>query len=367
MTDSLNIPSTAVEFLYDDLLIQRLDELTGLAADHHHSIAIETIGVSRGGRNLSAITLGTGPCPVGITAGAHADEPTGPMAALALIRYLLSAPEAEGLLQQHTFRICPQINPDGAAANAPWFRLPLDPLLYFRHVVRELPGDDVEFGYPHPEHIHDEPDIRPANRAVAAFLARANNYSFHASLHSMATAEGAWFLIGREFIASTAPLRKVLANHAARLGFPLHDMERHGDKGFTRIEPGFCTTPRSDAMREHFLARGDAQTADLFKLNSMEFVQRLGGNPLVMVSEMPLFLIDAASPPAPGGTAYNHLREELPAAVAALRSGDEASARKLIARYNVRTVDLRAHVELQVRMVIEALRFLSTARATAAD
>ena len=178
---------------------------------------------------------------------------------------------------------------------------------------------------------------------------------------AMATAEGAWFLIGREFINSTGPLRDILANHAARLGFPLHDMERHGDKGFTRIAPGFCTTPRSDAMREHFLAQGDPKTAGLFKLNSMEFVQHLGGNPLVMVSEMPLFLIDAAPPPAPGGTAYKQLREEMPAAMAALRSGDEAPALKLIDRYHVRTVDLRAHVELQVRMVVEALRFLGSA------
>ena len=199
------------------------------------------------------------------------------------------------------------------------------------------------------------------DRAVAAFLARTNNSCFHASLHSMATAEGAWFLIGREFISSTGPLREILANHAGNLGFPLHDMERHGDKGFTRIAPGFCTTPQSDAMREHFLAQGDRQTAEHFKLNSMEFVQRLGGNPLVMVSEMPLFLIDAALPPAPGGTAYNKLREELPAAMEALRTGDESPARKLIARYHVRTVDLRAHVELQVLMVIEALRYLNLA------
>ena len=120
MTDSLNIPPTAVEFLTDDMLAQRLDQLTILAADYHHSIAIETIGISRGGRNLPAITLGTGPRPVGITAGAHADEPTGPMAALALVRYILTAPEAKTLLHQHTFRICPQVNPDGAAANAAW-------------------------------------------------------------------------------------------------------------------------------------------------------------------------------------------------------------------------------------------------------
>ncbi len=361
MTDSLNIPPGTVEFLTDTLLAQRLEELAVLAADHHHSFAVETIGISRGGRDLHAITLGTGPRPVGITAGAHADEPTGPMAAMALVRFLLTAPEAVSLLEQHTFRICPQVNPDGAAANAAWFHLPLDPLLYFRHVVRELPGDDVEFGYPAPGHIHDEPNVRPANRAVAAFLARANHYSFHASLHSMATAEGAWFLIGREFISTTEPLRRTLAAHAGRLGFPLHDTERQGEKGFTRIAPGFCTTPRSDAMREHFLAQDDPHTAGLFKLNSMEFVQRLGGNPLVMVSEMPLFLIDAATMPAPGGTAYQRLRKELPPAMEALRSGDEAPARDLISRYHVRSVDLRAHVELQVRMVIEALRFLADA------
>ena len=40
--------------------------------------------------------------------------------------------------------------------------------LYLRNVVRERPGDDVEFGFPRGD---DDTAARPENRAVAAFLA----------------------------------------------------------------------------------------------------------------------------------------------------------------------------------------------------
>lgn len=353
-------------FVTDATLPARLDALRRMAAHGGRRLAVERIGASRDGRDLWALEIGDGPEPVGITAGAHADEPTGPIAAFALAGWLLTAREAGPLLACHTFRICPQVNPDGAARNASWFSDPVDPLAYLRGVARELPGDDVEFGYPDPAAEAgggDDPGVRPENRAVAAFLARSRGYAFHASLHSMATAEGAWFLIGREWAGRTAPLREALAGHAARLGFALHDVERHGEKGFTRIAPGFCTTPRSDAMRAHFLAEGDPAMAARFRLNSMEFVQRLGGDPLVMVSEIPLFEIAGAAgrpdPPPAGATAHDRLRAELPGARRALLEGDDAPARRLVEEHRFRPVAVRPHVELQVRMVLEALAFLA--------
>ena len=367
MDTSNPVSGADMGFVTDATLADRLEALRRLAARTGRHLAVERIGASRGGRDLWALETGDGPAPVGITAGAHADEPTGPIAAFALAGWLLAAREAEPLLARHTFRICPQVNPDGAARNAAWFSDPVDPLAYLRGVARELPGDDVEFGYPEPSGAADEdPAVRPENRAVAGFLARARGYAFHASLHSMATAEGAWFLIGREWVGRTAPLRATLAGHAARLGFALHDVERHGEKGFTRIAPGFCTTPRSDAMREHFLAQRDPDMAARFRLNSMEFVGRLGGDPLVMVSEIPLFEIAGAAqrpdPPQPGATAHDRLRVALPAARQALLEGDDAPARRLVEEYGFRPVPVRPHVELQVRMVLEALALLAADR-----
>src|SRR5690606_13953130 len=107
-----------------------------------------------------------------------------------------------------------------------WFAPVPDPARYLRHVRRELPGDDIEFGYPG----DGRPALRPENDAVAQFLARPGQpYAFHASLHSMGFADGAWFLIGQSAVGRTATLRHQLAEHAAAQGFGLHDIQRNGE------------------------------------------------------------------------------------------------------------------------------------------
>ncbi len=56
-------------------------------------------------------------------------------------------------------------------------------------------------------------------------------------------------------------------------------------------------------MREHFLALGDSETAERFRPSSMETVRSFGGDPLTLVSEMPLFLTpgvgETLGPPDP--------------------------------------------------------------------
>jgi hypothetical protein len=283
------------------------------------------------------------------------------MTAIALAQWLAGvSPAASELTSAHTFFICPQINPDGSAENERWFADPLDPFTYFQHVMREPPGNDIEFGYP----AHGQPALRPENEAVAKFLKPHGPYVFHASLHGMAFAEGAWFLIDKEHADRTSGLQSRLAALSAEAGLPLHDIQRHGEKGFTRIAKGFCTTPISTAMREYFLARNDADTAAQFRPSSMEFIQSLGGDPLLMVSELPLFLIKDPTPrapnepPTPGATAYDRFREQLPAARSALERDDLNPARALAREYQLQSVPLNRQVELQGRMVLEALDWL---------
>jgi hypothetical protein len=72
--------------------------------------------------------------------------------------------------------------------------------------------------------------------------------------------------------------------------YSVFDVDRGGEKGFRRIEEGFSTRPDSRAMRAHFEARGEPETAALFRPSSMEYVRSLGGDPFTLVSEMPLFL-----------------------------------------------------------------------------
>lgn len=327
-------------------------------------VTVQDIGRSREGRPLHSVLIGSGPQSCSITAGAHADEPAGPLAAAALA-WWLSSPSAEAadLCQEATFLIFPQVNPDGAEANRDWFAPIPDILKYLFHVKRELPGDDVEFGYPDGSGRPVRPENAEVADALAAHAAHRGPFSFHASLHSMGFAEGAWFLIDRHWTDRTAILQANLAAVANRAGFTLHDIDRRGDKGFTRIARGFCTTPRSDAMRQHFLDAGDPAMADRFRLNSMEYVRSLGGDPLAMVTEIPNFALGGGwqsdprplqkihtPAPEPGSTLYEKARAELKDA-----GGDPARLAELAARYQVVPVPFAAQVHVMVETVLEGV------------
>jgi len=183
----------------------------------------------------------------------------------------------------------------------------------------------------------------------------------------MGYASGAWFLIGAGQLDSRPTLATCLATNAARSGFALHDIERNGEKGFNRIAPGFCTTPSSDKMRQYFLEQNDPDMAAWFRLNSMEYVQSLGGDPLLMVSEIPIFALDGTwtpetrcldasswcpqkPAPAPGSTRYETFRQEL----GRLRTNpsNDAGYRELIERYKVTPVPFDVQVKLQMQMVL---------------
>ncbi|OYT68638.1 MAG: peptidase M14, partial [Chloracidobacterium sp. CP2_5A] len=111
----------------------------------------------------------------------------------------------------------------------------------------------------------------------------------------------------------------------------------------------------------YFLAQGDPATAALFRPSSMEFVQSLGGEPLVMVSEIPVFLIGGAAErpdPSPPDTAYASLREALPTARAAALAGDTAAIESFARRFAVRPVPFEIQTALIAGMVMEALDYI---------
>lgn len=248
--------------------------------------------------------FGRGSLSVSLIAGCHADEPVGPAMLEQVIAHLARAPPHSPLLTTATWRIVAHANPDGEVANRPWtehvvtfpdaqgrLRTGYDVARYLRDVRREGPGDDVEFGFPRTADPDDDPGARPENRAIAAFLADGAPLDLHASFHGMAFAMGPWFLLERAWIDRTTPHRNTLRDQVRSLGYHLHDVDRGGEKGFDRIDMGFTTRPDSRAMAAHFRARGDEAMASRFRPSSMELARRLGGDPLTLVSEMPLFLL----------------------------------------------------------------------------
>ena len=287
------------------------------------------IGRSREGRPILAHRIGDGPLRVSLVAGCHADEPVGPRFLQHLVGSL-SGPGGDELRRKATWFIIPHINPDGAEANAAW-QAPdaerYDFIAWLRHRARELPGDDIEFGFPRDE---DVAGARPENRAAWEFWRGAAPFHLHVSLHGMSVAAGPYFLVERSWWPRLGGMATALTRKVEGAGYTLHDVERHGEKGFHRLARGFCSRPDSRAMRGHFLDLDDEETAARFRPSSMEAVRSLGGDPLTLVTEMPLFITPGVGaelgPPDPVLERWRERIAEWGARIGAA-TGEEAAAR----------------------------------------
>lgn len=308
------------------------------------------IGHSEAGREILGLLLGCGPRRASLIAGNHSDEPVGPEA-------LLHLAESADIHPPDGWQwvIIPHVNPDGEAANRPWIERWPDPLAYLAHAFREPPGRDVEFGYP--RNRYDDA-LRLENRAVADFLANHRPYDLHLSLHGMAAATGAMLLIERNWIQRTADLQRDYLQALREAGLEPFDWDRGGEKGFEYIGPGFQTTPRSEPMREHFLARNDPDTAAGFRNSSMQYVQTLGGDPLCLVTELPLFVIDHPDiTDAPGQPRrFQTFRRHLPEVKAAVQRGDLDAVSAQLDGFTIEPFALDQAIRLQTKAIELGMR-----------
>lgn len=303
----------------------------------------EEIGTSEEGRPICAAVIGNGPNTVSLLAGAHSDEPVGPETLRTFIlEGLARAEELTELWDQFTFVVIPHMNPDGEVENRSWTGHWPDPEAYLLHRFRELPGRDLEFGYP---------SMRPENEAVASFLREHAPFVLHMSLHGMAVSQGGLLLIERHWIDRTTELREKFRRLVADHGLDLHDHDRGGEKGFVYIGPGFSTTPEGRAMTRYFLDRDEEEMASKFHQSSMEFVRGLGGDPLCLVTEFPLFVIGERSPEsAPGRPVlYLKVKDRLPELTEKVRRGETID--EVLNRYDIRPLPLDEAVALQLRTI----------------
>ena len=315
-------------------------------ANHRDIASFRELGPSEEGEMLYGAVLGTGPTTVSLIAGNHADEPVGPETLRSfIINGLAHRDKMAPWFRRFRFVVVPHTNPDGEARNRPWMEQWPDPKAYLQHAVREEPGRDLEYGYP---------EMRPENEHVSAFLREHGPFDLHASLHGMSAGEGALLLINRPWTFRTQALRDDFAEAAAARGLPLHDHNRKGEKGFFWIEPGFQTTPRGDAMRTYFRARGEDTMARRFHDSSMEFVASLGGDPLSLVTEIPLFLVPGSDSSSHCPERYLELRERLSEIRARLDRGEDVD--ELLAPFDLRPVPLDVAMTLQVRALELGLR-----------
>lgn len=312
----------------------------------------EDLGQSEEGRPIYGVVLGAGPRTVSLIAGAHADEPVGPETLRVLVLESLRRRDAyAGLFDAFRFVVVPHVNPDGEARNRAWIAQWPRLAAYLTHAIREPPGRDLEFGFP---------AMRVENRLVADFMRAHAPFGLHMSLHGMGFSEGAMLLIERHWAGRTQPLRDGFARAARAAGLRLHDHNRKGEKGFFYIEPGFTTTPEGAAMRAHFRALGDEATAACFHDSSMEFVRSLGGDPLCLVTELPLFVLAQREPHEAGRpAAYLAFRKRLPELK--LQTSQESDLSDLVEPFGVKPLDLDIAVALHLRTLALGLEALSEA------
>jgi hypothetical protein len=338
-----------------------IEEILSRSEDRAESVT-RAIGRSREGREIRACGLGRGPLRVSLIGGCHADEPVGPAMLRKLVVFLVELGRRHPLRSLVQWRIVPHVNPDGEAHNAPWQRtlvettdhrgnsdLAFDLASYLRFAIRELPGDDIEFGFPMDD---SDTEARPENAVVAQFLTEGGPYDLHASFHGMALAPGPWFLLEPGWIDRTAALREVLRERVRIMGYSLFDVDRRGEKGFRRIDLGFSTRPDSRAMSVFFEERNDPSTAAKFRPSSMEFARRLGGDPLTIVSEMPPFLAPSLSGAISGIDELQRLRRELNLL---LTSSQPPDFECQIQALGLRPMPIRDQMRLQLAFLQEAL------------
>ena len=321
-----------------------LEVLSGPDAKGSGDPFVRKLGVSEEGRPLWAATIGTGPLSGTLISGSHADEPVGSETLLLLLRGAIERPDDfEALLSAFTLTVVPHVNPDGEARNLSWISAWPSLPKYLLEVHRELPGRDIEFGYP---------DLRTENRLVAEAMDAAAPLNFHMSLHGMGFSDGAMLLIDRYWAFRTELLRVGFREAARGAGLAMHDHNRKGEKGFFQIEPGFTTTPEGVAMRAFFESRGDSATALRFRDSSMEYARSLGGDPLCVVTELPLFLVRGESRPGIP-EAYLAFREQRKEAIASLRAGVDAAS--VTASLPVHPLPLPTAIQLQWKTISLAL------------
>jgi hypothetical protein len=314
---------------------------------------VSVLGTSERGRPIVGVKVGTGPRRALLLAGHHADEPVGSETLRLLARSLLADPDAHAdLLARWTLYLVPHANPDGEAANRGWIETWPDAADFITRVRRELPGRDLEFAYP---------DRRQEAQMLSAWMRTHGPFDLYASLHGMAFSEGAMLLIDRMWAGRSQALQLAFGQSAQEEGLDLHDHNRGGEKGFFYIDPGFTTTPEGRAMQRHFEHVGDADMAARFGLSSMEFVQSLGGDPLCLVTELPLFVV-ASDPDAPPGSARAYV--QFKGALGEVRKRLQAGDRSELDRWRLRPLGLASALRIQLATIGAALRFRETAPAS---
>ncbi|WP_280848675.1 MULTISPECIES: M14 family zinc carboxypeptidase [unclassified Streptomyces] len=235
---------------------------------------LRQVGVSRAGRPLHVLSIGQSGRAVLVVAGAHANEPTGGPAALAVARRVLAEPELRADTSWH-FLLC--ADPDGASLHVtPAPRSLLD---YHLGFFRPAGAEQPEWA---PAML--PPDrLPPETRALTRLIDEVRPY-VQVSLHATDLG-GSWVQLTKDVPGIAEPFAK----SAVELHIPV-ETGASDAAGWPASGPGVHVMPAPGAGAAYPSMPDDA------RLSTWYHAHRHGG--LTAVVEVPMWASDLVDDPA---------------------------------------------------------------------
>ncbi|MFE3852005.1 M14 family zinc carboxypeptidase [Streptomyces griseorubiginosus] len=246
-----------------------------LAARRPGVCRLRQVGVSRAGRPLELLSVGHSPRAVLVVAGAHANEPAGGPAALAVAERVLAEPELRADTSWH-FLLC--ADPDGASLHV----TPAPRSLFDYHLGFFRPAGEEQ-----PEWAPSmlPPDrLPPETRALTAVIDELRPY-LQVTLHGTDLG-GSWVQLTKDVPGLAEPFAK----SAAQLHIPV-ETGASDAAGWPALGPGVHVMPAPGAGAAYPSMPDDARRSTWYHAH------RYGG--LTAVVEVPMWASDLVDDPAP--------------------------------------------------------------------
>lgn len=239
---------------------------------------------SNEGRDLIAFAIGHGKKIIGVTSGAHADEPVGVLTQVYLMDLLLNHPRYTHLLNEYTFLCQPLVDPDGYVLNSTWFKNPLNFKDYFLHNYRNnKPAEDCEHGIPFQKGQISRPEMVFVKNNIDKFK---GNFEYYVTLHSSHVLPGACFVFDQDH--QDTQLRNKISNLCHKYSLPLMDYKVKGDDTMKYLGPGFIGSPTVKTLMDRY--KNNPEILSQIKMTTYEYAQTVGGAKSAYISELPIWL-----------------------------------------------------------------------------
>lgn len=247
-------------------------------------VKIYSNGKSELGKTLIAFEIGRGEKVIGLTAGAHADEPIGVLTLSFFIKRILQNDDFETLLDEYTFICHPLVDPDGYELNSKWFTNPLEYKKYFLHNFRNNnPARDCEHGIPFQEGQSARSEMIFVKENLDRYK---NRFQYYVTLHSSHVLPGACFVFDQD--NKDTKLRDAITELCKEYKLPMMDYKVQGEDTMTYLGPGFIGAPNVSMMLEKY--KNQPEILKQIKMTTYEYAQSVCGAKTAFISELPIWL-----------------------------------------------------------------------------